>query len=79
MNGADLQDVRDKSLSSFRHVVFIDIQGYDSHCSPSKQELIIFRSDYILPQYIVHYKITTGEFKYTVSLKSLFCEFFLII
>ncbi|CAF2643146.1 unnamed protein product [Rotaria sp. Silwood2] len=41
--------------------------GYDSHCSPSKQELIIFRSDYILPQYIVHYKLDAGEFKYAVT------------
>ncbi|CAF4475759.1 unnamed protein product, partial [Rotaria sp. Silwood2] len=39
--------------------------GYDSHCSPCKKELIIFRSDYILPQYIVHYKLNAGEFKYT--------------
>ncbi|CAF1404341.1 unnamed protein product [Adineta steineri] len=41
--------------------------GYDSHCSPDKKELIIFRSDYILPQYIVHYKINAGEFRYTAS------------
>ncbi|CAF0806477.1 unnamed protein product [Rotaria sp. Silwood1] len=39
--------------------------GYDSHCSPCKKELVIFRSDYILPQYIVHYKLNAGEFKYT--------------
>jgi len=45
----------------------IDIQGYDSHCAPSKQELILFRSDRILPQYIVHYKLAAGEFKYAVS------------
>ncbi|UJR09457.1 hypothetical protein I4U23_013696 [Adineta vaga] len=46
-----------------------DLQdGFDSHCSPDKKELIIFRSDYILPQYIVHYKINTGEFKYATSL-----------
>ncbi|CAF1990936.1 unnamed protein product [Rotaria magnacalcarata] len=43
-----------------------DLQhGYDSHCSPCKKELIIFRSDLILPQYIVHYKLNAGEFKYT--------------
>ncbi|CAF2086879.1 unnamed protein product [Rotaria magnacalcarata] len=43
-----------------------DLQhGYDSHCSPCKKELIIFRSDFILPQYIVHYKLNAGEFKYT--------------
>jgi hypothetical protein len=53
-------------------------QGYDSHCSPSKQELIIFRSDYILPQYIVHYQLTTGEFKYTVCSEYCFAYFFKI-
>ncbi|CAF1352093.1 unnamed protein product [Rotaria sp. Silwood1] len=42
-------------------------EGYDSHCSPTKQELIIFRSDYILPQYIVHYTLDAGEFKYAAS------------
>ncbi|CAF0731653.1 unnamed protein product [Adineta steineri] len=39
--------------------------GFDSHCSPCQKELVIFRSDYILPQYIVHYKVNPGEFKYT--------------
>lgn len=39
--------------------------GFDSHCSPCKKELVIFRSDFILPQYIVHYKLNAGEFRYT--------------
>ncbi|CAF1105678.1 unnamed protein product, partial [Rotaria sp. Silwood1] len=40
-------------------------EGYDSHCSPDKEELIIFHSDCILPQYIVHYTLDAGEFTYT--------------
>lgn len=37
-------------------------QGYDSHMSPDKKELVIFNSHHILPFYIVHY--TTGAFAY---------------
>lgn len=33
-------------------------QGYDSHMSPDKKELVIFNSHHILPFYIVHF---TGE------------------
>ncbi|CAF0808309.1 unnamed protein product [Adineta ricciae] len=39
--------------------------GFDSHCSPCQKELVIFRSEHILPQYIVHYKVNSGEFRYT--------------
>ncbi|CAF2070307.1 unnamed protein product [Rotaria magnacalcarata] len=50
-------------------IVGADLQdGFDSHCSPDKKELIIFRSDYILPQYIVHYKLNAGEFKYSTAI-----------
>ncbi|UJR36762.1 hypothetical protein I4U23_029477 [Adineta vaga] len=39
--------------------------GFDSHCSPCQKELVIFQSEHILPQYIVHYQVNPGEFKYT--------------
>lgn len=38
--------------------------SYDSHTSPDKKEIVIFHSDRILPQYIVHYTNQTGEFRY---------------
>lgn len=42
-------------------------KGCDSHTSPDKKELVIFNSYHILPCYVVHYKIHTGEFKYGTS------------
>ncbi|XP_041366331.1 uncharacterized protein LOC121381203 [Gigantopelta aegis] len=40
-------------------------KGYDSHTSPDKKELVIFKSAHILPSYIVHYTTANTEFKYT--------------
>ena len=40
--------------------------GYDSHMSPCKKELVMFHSERILPCYIVHYSTVGGEFKYKV-------------
>lgn len=42
-------------------------KGCDSHTSPDKKELVIFNSHHILPCYVVHYKMCTGEFKYGTS------------
>uniref|UniRef100_A0A8B8BUY0 Poly [ADP-ribose] polymerase n=1 Tax=Crassostrea virginica TaxID=6565 RepID=A0A8B8BUY0_CRAVI len=39
-------------------------KGHDSHTSPDKKELVIFNSHHILPCYVVHYKLSSGEFKY---------------
>ena len=43
-------------------------KGHDSHTSPDKKELVIFNSHHILPCYVVHYKFSSGEFKYAVKL-----------
>uniref|UniRef100_A0A8B8BMY6 Poly [ADP-ribose] polymerase n=1 Tax=Crassostrea virginica TaxID=6565 RepID=A0A8B8BMY6_CRAVI len=39
-------------------------KGHDSHISPDKKELVIFNSHHILPCYVVHYKLSSGEFIY---------------
>lgn len=62
MTDTELQEVKNTFNCSIVLIVFI--QGYDSHCSPDKKELVIFRNDYILPQYIVYYKSQIGEFRY---------------
>ncbi|XP_062589325.1 uncharacterized protein LOC134250975 [Saccostrea cucullata] len=40
-------------------------KGHDSHTSPDKKELVIFNPGHILPSYIVHYKMASGEFAYS--------------
>ncbi|KAI3383281.1 hypothetical protein SNEBB_009976 [Seison nebaliae] len=40
------------------------MSGFDSHMSPNKKELIIFKTSQILPQYIVYYNTKATEFKY---------------
>jgi len=35
-------------------------EGYDSHQSPDKSEIVIFDSDQILPYYIVHFQMKAG-------------------
>ncbi|KAL8572703.1 hypothetical protein ACOMHN_049832 [Nucella lapillus] len=39
-------------------------KGFDSHMSPDKKELVIFNSDCILPNYIVHYTSASETFTY---------------
>lgn len=39
--------------------------GYDSHTSPDDKELVIFNSAAILPAYIVYFKQSNADFKYT--------------
>ena len=41
--------------------------GYDSHMSPCRKELVIFHSDRILPCYVVHYAANASEFRYRVG------------
>ncbi|XP_064647654.1 uncharacterized protein LOC135500253 [Lineus longissimus] len=44
--------------------------GYDSHTSPDKKELVIFNSYHILPVYLVHFSDEEEEFAYKALKKS---------
>lgn len=39
-------------------------EGFDSHLSPAKHQLIIFSTVHILPSYIVHFEKSDGDFRY---------------
>ncbi len=43
--------------------------GYDSHMSPDGKEVVVFDPRRVLPCYIVHYSMKSGDFKYAAPKK----------
>nr|KAI8728513.1 CAunnamed protein product [Biomphalaria glabrata] len=46
--------------------------GYDSHMSPCKKEVVIFDTAAILPCYIIYFEQAIGEFSYTETILQLY-------